>query len=484
MREGWRSPAVALGAVLAVGAVLRLLMVLAWQPGLFGWPDAASYINVSQGELFSNELRPAGYPLVLLILHAITPSITLVVVVQHLLGLATAALLYLAVGRTGAPRALGLIPAAIVALGGDGIFLEHAPISEAVFTFLVAAALYAAARSLGDRGLAWPMLLGLILATAASVRVVALPLVFLLAVALVAVTAAPLRHRLATGAAVAAGALAVLVPYQVAAELSVGKSGLSRNGAWNIYGRVAPFADCATFTPPPGTERLCETTPRSRRPLTAHYTFNWYYSPAIRSFGDPHSATRQQTAQVTAFARAVILNQPLDYAEEVGAGLLRYIAPESFRGYGGGPSYRGLVHREILFHRTFQTLGREVAAEYYTDAGRFTADRTLLSALRGWESVTRVQGALFLALAALAAGAPLLTRGLLRHASIVFVLVAGTLLVIPVATVEFSARTAVPGFGPLGAAAALGLCGLVAAVRARRRSPALTRSPQPLDLGA
>src|ERR671915_362776 len=142
-----RRASIALAVLLVAGAVLRLLITLAWQPAFMGWPDAASYIAVSQGELFGNELRPAGYPIVLWLLHAITPSLLLVVIVQHLLGLATAAILYFKVARTGAPRALGLLPAGIVALNGDGIFLEHAPISEALFTFLIAATLYATVRA-------------------------------------------------------------------------------------------------------------------------------------------------------------------------------------------------------------------------------------------------------------------------------------------------------------------------------------------------
>lgn len=151
-------------AILVAGAVLRLLFVLAWQPAFMGWPDAASYIDVSQGDLFSNELRPAGYPLFLRLLQGLAPSLTLVVVAQHLLGLATAALLYLALARTGIPRAWGLLPAAVVALGGDGIFLEHAAVSESLFMFLVAAALYAGVRTLDGEGLAWPAAAGLLLA--------------------------------------------------------------------------------------------------------------------------------------------------------------------------------------------------------------------------------------------------------------------------------------------------------------------------------
>jgi hypothetical protein len=462
-----RRASIALAVLLVAGAVLRLLITLAWQPAFMGWPDAASYIAVSQGELFGNELRPAGYPIVLWLLHAIAPSLLLVVIVQHLLGLATAALLYFTVARTGAPRALGLLPAGIVAVGGDGIFLEHSPISEALFLFLLAAALYATVRALGDESPRWAVLGGLALALAGIVRVVALPLLPVFALLLLAGLRAPVRRRLAVAAACLAGMAVVLGPYLAIEHHTTGKVGLSRNGVWNMYGRVAPFADCSKFTPPPGTLPLCETTPRASRPITAQYTFNWWYSPAIRNYGDPHSATPEQTAVIAGFVWAVIWGQPLDYAEEVGAGLWRYVAPDSMRGYGGGPSYSDLVNAPILFHAGFQEGGRRTAMQHYGDARRFTSREGLLDGLRATESVTRIQGPLFVLFALLSLAAPFVTSGRPRRAAVLFALVAWTLLVLPVATVEFSARTAVPGLAPLGAAAALGGWGISSRVRAR-----------------
>jgi hypothetical protein len=438
-----------------------------------GWPDAASYIEVSQGELFGNPLRPAGYPLFLRALHTLVPSLLFVIVLQHVLGLASAALLYLTVARTGAPRLLGLVPAAVVALGGDIMFVEHAPISEALFLFLVVCGLYAAVRSLDDDRLRWPAICGLSLALAASVRVLAVPLLVVVGLWALLAIRRPLRRRLVVLGVGAAAALGLLGTYYAIQERSVGHTGLSPNGIWNVYGRVAPFADCSKFTPPRGTEPLCEKTPRPERPFTYQYTFNWYYSPGVRFFGNPHHASPEQTDQVAAFAWAVIVNQPLDYAEEVGAGLLRYVAPESFRGYGGGPSYHDLVHRPVLFHPLFRKEGLGVARRHYADAGRgFRADHGLLDALRTYESATRIQGPAFALLALLSVMAPVMTRGRARGTALLLALAGWTLLVMPVATVEFSARTGLPGFGPLSAAAALGGWRVVAVVRGRRRPSA------------
>ncbi|HLM26840.1 MAG TPA: hypothetical protein VK304_07730 [Thermoleophilaceae bacterium] len=482
--RGDRRIAWALVATLAAGAVLRLLLVLAWKPAFFGWPDAASYIGVSQsGDFFRNELRPAGYPLVLRAMNEISPTLLFVVLVHHLLGLASAAIMFFTVARTGISRRLALLPAAVMALGAPVFFMEHSANSEAVFILLMSISLYCGVRTTEGTSLWWPALGGLVLATAASVRVVALPILILGALWLVfAVPSAAWRRRAAVTAAGVLGAFALLVPYYVVEYAAEGRTGLSRNGAWNVYGRVAPFADCSKFTPPPGTGLLCENVPRAKRPYTNQYTFNWYYSPAIRYFGDPHTAGAKQTAAVEAFTWEVVTHQPLDYLEEVGGATLRYIAPESFRGYGGGYSWHDLVHHQVLFNSTYNPLGLRDARPHYTDAKRFSVDRNLITVLRTYESGTRLQGPVFLVLALLTVLAPFLTTGRARSAAVLFAISAWVMLVIPVATVEFSARTAVPALGPFVAAAAIGAQGaLTAFARRRRRSLAGTPPARPAE---
>src|SRR3954447_8221996 len=90
-------------AVLIAGAIVRGFFMAAWSPAFMGWPDAKSYIDVSHGELFGNPLRPAGYPLFLVVLNAIWTNIHFVVAGNHLLGLATAVILYATVVRARGP---------------------------------------------------------------------------------------------------------------------------------------------------------------------------------------------------------------------------------------------------------------------------------------------------------------------------------------------------------------------------------------------
>jgi hypothetical protein len=473
-------------AVLFAGAVVRGLFMAAWSPAFMGWPDAKSYVDVAHGQLFGNPLRPAGYPLFLAVLDALWTNIHFIVVVNHVLGLATAAILYATVVRAGGPRWLGLVPAAIVALGGDQIFLEHSVLSETLFTFLTAVGVYAAVRCAERTSWAWPAVAGLALACSAAVRVVGLATIVVVCAWLLIGSSGALRRRLASTAVAALGALVILSAYWIAEYSTTGAVGMSRNGDYHLYGRVAPFADCTKFTPPPGTEVLCETTPRSQRPITDAYIFSYWHSPAVRAFNNPFDATPEASAKVGAWARAVIVHQPGDYLVEVGAGMLRYVAPESewLHGYGGGPGYQALTGRNILLNPNFQSHAIDSLQLYYGWPHPDYRKRPgLLSGLRVYERITRIQGPVFVLLALLSLAGPLLARGQQRRVVLLLSFVAWTLLTAPVASLEFSARTAVPGFGFLGAAAVLGGFALARAVRERRaaRGPREPAGPSPLQ---
>ena len=88
----------ALAGILLAGALLRIWLIHDWRPAFLGYPDSSTYIaaaGAGHDWLFYNPFRPAGYPMFLIALHAIYSNLTFVVVVQHLMGLATAVLLYL-----------------------------------------------------------------------------------------------------------------------------------------------------------------------------------------------------------------------------------------------------------------------------------------------------------------------------------------------------------------------------------------------------
>jgi Dolichyl-phosphate-mannose-protein mannosyltransferase len=456
-----------LALLLLAGAAMRALFMVAWRPAFMGYPDSLSYVYAARWELFGDPFRTAGYPLFLRVLHDVSPNLSVAIVVQHLLGLLTATLLYLAVRRAGGPAWLGLVPAALVTLGGGQLFLEHAALSEALYGLTAAGALYAAARSIDAAAPVWPAVAGVLAAFSATVRVVSVVLVPVLVLWLLLAHPAPRRRRSVHAGVALASAALVMGGYVLAQEQATGYTGLPRAGVWNTYGRVAPFADCSKFTPPAGTSGLCETRPPSERPEAQAYIFNPVESPAIRSFSSPFFASDEGHRRVAAFTRAVILHQPLDYAEAVGEGMTAYVAPEN-RQLRLGDSYERFFHHLLFSPETMEDARRWALPYYGADARGYAINEGLVDSLKDYESVTRVQGPLFVILALLSLAGPFAATGRVRSAAILFALVAWALLVAPVAGHWFSARYAVPALGPLAASAAVGGWAFVAAIRRRR----------------
>jgi hypothetical protein len=138
---------VALGVVFLAGLALRLYFYERWRPALTGFPDSSIYIQDAISGIFNDPLRVGGYSEFLRLMHGIHPTLSFAILVQHLLGLASGLLLFGAMRRAGSSGWVALAPAAVVMLSGSEIFVEHAPLSEALFIFLVDLGLYAIVRS-------------------------------------------------------------------------------------------------------------------------------------------------------------------------------------------------------------------------------------------------------------------------------------------------------------------------------------------------
>ena len=259
---------VALAGLLGAGVALRIYFLLVWSPAITGYSDTGIYFDGAVGplsRLWSDPIRVVGYSMFLRLLHGIAPHLILVIIVQHLLGLGAALLFFLAVRRCGGPRGLGLAPAAIIALGGDELFLEHAALSDALFVFLLSAMLYCAVRA-SQSAAWWAAVAGLCAGLGVWDREAGLAMVAVIALWLAFSSGRPTRRTLAIGALSLVLSLATVGVYIGWRQAASDRPGvLTSNSAWNLYGRVAPWADCTKFTPPTGTARLCERTPPSQR---------------------------------------------------------------------------------------------------------------------------------------------------------------------------------------------------------------------------
>lgn len=474
------SPIVGLVVVLVLGLLLRVLDWIVYSPVEMNLNDSNTYVEMAQGALFGSAIQPAGYPLFLRIVHVVADDLWVTVAVQHFLGLATAVLMYALVRRAGGPGWAAVTGGAAVALSLDQIFLEHALLTETLFTFLLVAALYAAVRSLTSLGrirgrvdarLAWIALAGLLLGVSATVRTAAALLIPFWG--LWAAFAVPTRWRVRAlrGGVGVVAAVAVVLGYAAVRQGYANSFALSPAGGWAIYSRIAPFADCSKFTPPAGTAALCERVAPVKRPGPDFY--GWQpTSPAVKLFGGPPTGG----PKLSAFAKAAIVHQPGAYAAAVINDTMRYFAP----GWNDEKPYGGPAYDLMDVNR------RAPDSEAYTSKhlSHWYDPVTLrvrggVEALSDVQQIFRVQPLLLLQALLLGFAGLALTRGPLRATLVLLLGLSLLTMVIPAATALYSARYAIPVDGPLIAAGCLGLWLIVARARGDARAVTPNSSAAP-----
>jgi len=473
--RGGRGPTRALLVLLAGAIALRVWLMLDYGPAFVGFGDSHEYVTAATLGIFHDVQKPAGYPLFLVLAHALSSSLTFTIALQHTLGLATGVLLYAAVRRTGAPAWLGLAPAAVVFFASIGVLLEHSLLADPLFTFLQTLSVYAAVRALGARTLRWALLAGLAAGAAFWVKTVGLSEVPVIAGTLALAGGARLQRRLVLAGVAGTSALALVLGYVLVQGLASGYWGYERQDAWNLYGRVATFVNCTRFTPPAGTRFLCPTQPQSARGSESYYQYA-SSAPAVRRFGGPAHAPASANATIERFNVAAIEHQPLAYLGAIARSLSFYVTPRSGEGYTPQSLREALVEAKGT-HSIQPSL-----SAYYPHAHGYTGSAGALAPLDYYERHTRIQGALLIAmLIAALAGAPLLS-GRPRAACVLFLMTAVCSVVLAAAGNSYDARYGYPAFGPLAAAAALGAWAI--AVRFSQARARLRDDRQDSDLPA
>lgn len=539
-----RTPALwALAAITLLGILLRAFFLYRYRPALLGFPDSVVYVIDAHQGLFADSLRVSGYALFLRLLHAISPHLILVTIAQHGLGLASGLLLFDAVRRAGAPIGLGLVPAAVVMLGGSELMLEHALLSDSLFIFFVDLSLWLVVRAWAGSAW-WALGVGLSMGCATIDRTVGLELLpFMLACLLLgparwlhtrraagaeaspamagwpdaagaqgvtgsagstgtagppAATAAVASPD-ATGAAAApgsaepsdgasrfarlrrlrkqhpvaawrlgavlagvVGAVLVIFPFMYAHKQDTGRGyGFASASDFDLYGRVAPWAECSKFTPPRGTEKLCIHMPVSERQGVNAWEFVGS-SPAVQVYGIPEwfgpPPQKEENNQLRSFAIAAIEGQPLTYLHYVGRELVRVIDPtfpsspyKKIGNAGYGETPEGLLN---YYFNTSNLANIElIINSYYHSPGVLEGN---VDILKSWDRDTRIEGPLMVVVLILALLAPILARGGNRRLAILFGLVSALLILGPILVTQYDWRYMVPVFGPLTATAAIG----------------------------
>jgi hypothetical protein len=300
--------------LLAAGIALRVVTLLAYRPALFS-PDSPGYID-SAGRWILPSIHPLGYPLALRTAFTIWDEYTVVPLLQHLIGLGIAALLYATLLRLGVRRWLAALATAPVLLDAYQLNIEQYVLSDTFFELCLVAG---CAALLWRRPLSPPLaaLAGLFFAAATVTRAVGLLVVIPIAIAILV-----LRPRPKQVALLLAGFLVPVAAYASAFKIANGSFGLTAYTGTYLYGRVVEWVDCGEFSPEEYERPLC---PGEHEALEWVYQYMWTSRSPLYDVELPPGKSRSDVAGD--FARRAILGQPLAYVRNVAADSLLIFAP-------------------------------------------------------------------------------------------------------------------------------------------------------------
>ncbi|HEY7042678.1 MAG TPA: phospholipid carrier-dependent glycosyltransferase [Nocardioidaceae bacterium] len=290
---------------LGLGAVMRLVVSIAF-PSAFIQGDGPTYLGLVDHFAVDPD-RPVGYGVPLRVLSWISRDVTLVAITQHLLGLATAVLVYALLRRWGVSGPIATLATLPVLFDSMQLVLEHTILSDVVFDFAIV---------LGISLLAWhrtprardAFVAGLVLGAAVLVRVVGEP-VLIAGIVFCLMACHAWRPRLVTSAALCIAFLLPIAAYATWYHESRGVWALTEFGGKALYMRTTTFVDCSRFSMPEYEAALCPIDPLGERQDPTEY--GWHDPTTIPALEPPPGVSDDEAMH--AFATRAIRAQPLDY---------------------------------------------------------------------------------------------------------------------------------------------------------------------------
>jgi Dolichyl-phosphate-mannose-protein mannosyltransferase len=451
--------------LLLLGTLLRVVVQLAFSPAIIH-SDAVTYLNFVTHHRLPRPDRPEGYDFLLLMPVAmVTKSVLVDAVIQHVLGVATAVLVYTLLRRRGVGRWPATLAAAPVLLDSLQLILEQTLLTDTLFTLVVVAGVAVLAWHRRP-GAAAAFAGGVLLGVSATIRLVAEPLV-LVGVLFCLVAAADWRKRVATAVLLSVGFLVPVGSYAAYYHHTRGVYALSQFFGKSLYLRTTTFVDCSRISIPRYEWVLCPQLPPGQRPDPRIY--GWHDPATIPSLHPPAGTTKDQAMRQ--FALAAIRAQPGAYA-----GLVLRDFMLNFDVTRGDRFEHDTSHKWKFAYWARDPLSAAAVALFKTHGGDVLhARQPWAGFLVAYQRFGYLPGPLLFACMALGAAGCLAGAGTPGRRSVCLLLtLAGVgLLLVPPVTGNFNWRYQEPALALLPAAATLGWT----ALRDRagsRREPAVT----------
>lgn len=311
---------------LAGAVVVRVLVQYAFPPA-FVFSDGPAYLSLVD-RLAPMVNRSVGYGVVLRLVAVVTRDVWAVALLQHLLGLLTAVVIYVLLRRRGVSAGVSTLATLPVLFDAMQLTLEHSVLSDVVFSLL----LVLAVAVLGW----WPVprawtaaLAGLLLGLAVCVRVVAEPVVIVGAVFCL-LAAVGLRARVVTALALCAAFAVPVVTYAAWYHQEHGVYALTQSGGRALYMRTTSFVDCSRIQVPSYERKLCPQQPVGHRRDPTYY--GWHDPDRNHALHPPPGVGINQAFRD--FALTAIAAQPWDYARVVVRDMSMSFFPARFDAFG------------------------------------------------------------------------------------------------------------------------------------------------------
>ncbi|MGN6169467.1 MAG: hypothetical protein ACTHQQ_15045 [Solirubrobacteraceae bacterium] len=368
-----------------LGIGLRTAASVAYWPGLEIHADSYDYLSLAR-TVTPGLWHPSGYALLLALL-SVARSIGLVVILQHITGIAMGAIVYTLALRLGARRWLAALASVPVLLDGYQVDLEQYVLAETLTDLLLLGGV-AVLLWREDVGVKRAAVVGLLLAAAALTRTATLPV---LIVAVLYLLARGPRWRPLLSCCAAAAVL--LVGYGGWYAANWGYFGYSDyTGIW-LYGRVAPFATCHYGLSHQEAE-LCPSQPVGKRSVNPEF---WADSQDSPIHALPLGDGPQRNSVGEHFAVKVIEHQPLAYAGAVLADTWHYFTPGRWQNADHVD-----MTRWVFPPRHFNTYGHGYHVTFANtgfNGSRINAspNAALMGPLRTYQSIFYTPGPLLLA---------------------------------------------------------------------------------------